>query len=125
MGRDRGLGGQGGQGADAHGKAKPGRRAGKWNEADNMAGRAVRGKKSGQQAAVNASEDAAASAPARDIHTRNDRDMSLTAYVEPHDTVFVLNPSGDLKKTEDSFRQRFSSTPGWQVSWVAGSLAAA
>ena len=39
--------------------------------------------------------------------------------VNAHDAVFVLNPSGDLAHTQDTFQGLFEQQPGWQVKPVA------
>ncbi len=35
-------------------------------------------------------------------------------YVDVQSTYFVLNPQGDLKKTEKLFGERFSGEEGWE-----------
>ena len=39
--------------------------------------------------------------------------------VDAHDAVYVLNPSGDLAHTQDTFQGLFEQQPGWQVKAVA------
>ncbi len=39
--------------------------------------------------------------------------------VDAHDAVYVLNPSGDLAHTQDTFQGLFQQQPGWQVKPIA------
>ena len=35
-------------------------------------------------------------------------------HVDPHDTYYIINPSGDLPRTEKTFASWFSGVPGWK-----------
>ena len=39
--------------------------------------------------------------------------------MDAHDAVYLLNPSGDLAHTQDTFQGLFQQQPGWQVKPIA------
>lgn len=42
--------------------------------------------------------------------------------VDVHDTVYVLNPSGDLASTQSTFQHFFAQQRGWQVQDTASPI---